>query len=89
MPAFLTLVLRIILHNSSNEITKSENIPEILLIPLRDILSFFIRIISYTGSSVKWRNNMFFVDHLGLMHDKKVINSKNISETEKVSETLT
>jgi len=89
IPAFLTLVLRIILHNSSNEITKSENLSEILLIPLRDILSFFIRLISYTGNSVEWRNNIFSVDHLGLMHEKQVINSQNISETEKASESLT
>ena len=89
VPAFLTLVLRIILHNSSNEITKSGNITEILLIPLRDILSFFIRVISYTGNSVKWRDNMFSVDHLGLMHEKQVINSHNINETEKISESLT
>jgi len=88
MPAFLTLILRIILHISSNEITKSENIPEILLIPLRDILSFFIRIISYTGNSVKWRNNIFSVDHLGLMHDKRVINTDDINKTENVSESL-
>ena len=86
---FLTLLLRIILHNSSNEITKSENLSEILLIPLRDILSFFIRFISYTGNSVEWRNNTFSVDHLGLMHEKQVLNSQNISKTEKTSESLT
>ena len=89
IPAFLTLLLRIILHNSSNEITKSENLSEILLIPLRDILSFFIRFISYTGNSVEWRNNTFSVDHLGLMHKKQVLNSQNISKTEKTSESLT
>ncbi len=89
IPAFLTLVLRIILHNSSNEITKSENLSEILLIPLRDILSFFIRFISYTGNSVEWRNNTFSVDHLGLMHEKQVLNPQNISKTEKASESLT
>ncbi len=89
IPAFLTLLLRIILHNSSNEITKSENLSEILLIPLRDILSFFIRFISYAGNSVEWRNNTFSVDHLGLMHKKQVLNSQNISKTEKTSESLT
>ena len=88
IPAFLTLLLRIILHNSSNEITKSENLSEILLIPLRDILTFFIRLVSYMGNSVKWRNNIFSVDHLGLMHEKQVINSQNINKTEKVSESL-
>ena len=89
IPAFLTLLLRIILHNSSNEITKSENLSEILLIPLRDILSFFIRFISYAGNSVEWRNNTFSVDHLGLMHKKQVLNSQNISKTEKTSKSLT
>ena len=89
LPAFLAFLLRIILLISSNEITKSENFTEVLLIPLRDILSFFIRIISYAGNSVKWRNNIFSVDHLGLMHDKQVINSNKINKAENASESLT
>ncbi len=89
LPAFLAFLLRIILLISSNEITKSENLTEVLLIPLRDILSFFIRIISYAGNSVKWRNNIFSVDHLGLMHDKQVINSNKINKAENASESLT
>jgi len=88
IPAFLSLILRIMLHNSSNDIKKQKNNDGILLIPLRDILSFFIRVISYTGNSVKWRNNIFSVDHLGLMHNK-VISKNNTNETEKISESLT
>jgi len=88
VPAFLTLLLRITLHNSSREITKSANIPEIWLIPLRDILSFCIRVMSYAGNSIEWRNNTFSVDHLGLMHEKQVTSSDNASKPENIPESL-
>ena len=89
LPIVLTLSLRVLLHNSANKMINSKRISEIWLIPLRDILSFWIRIISYIGNSVRWRNNIFVVDHLGLMHEKKIISSDDPNTTEKIPDLLT
>ena len=89
LPIVITLSLRVLLHNSANKMINSKRVSEIWLIPLRDILSFCIRIISYIGNSVRWRNNTFVVDHLGLMHEKKVISSDDPNTTEKIPDLLT
>jgi len=89
LPIVITLSLRVLLHNSANKMINSKRISEIWLIPLRDILSFCIRIISYIGNSVRWRNNTFVVDHLGLMHEKKIISSDDHKTTEKIPDLLT
>ena len=89
LPIVITLSLRVLLHNSANKMINSKRISEIWLIPLHDILSFWIRIISYIGNSVRWRNNIFVVDHLGLMHGKKVISSDDPNTTEKIPDLLT
>ena len=89
LPIVITLSLRVLLHNSANKMINSKRVTEIWLIPLRDILSFCIRIISYIGNSVRWRNNTFVVDHLGLMHEKKIISSDDPKTTEKIPDLLT
>ena len=78
-----------ILNNSSNEINNSKNAPQIWLIPLRNVLSFFIRVISYTGNLVKWRNNTFSVDHLGLIHEKQIVALRNRDNSGKITESVT
>ena len=89
LPIIITLSLRVLLHNSTNKMINSKKVTAIWLIPLRDILSFCIRIISYIGNSVKWRNNTFVVDHLGLMYEKKIISSDDPNTTEKIPDLLT
>jgi ceramide glucosyltransferase len=89
LPIIIMLSLRVLLHNSTNRMINSKNVTAIWLIPLRDILSFCIRIISYIGNSVRWRNNIFVVDHLGLMYEKKIISSDDPNTTEKISDLLT
>ena len=89
LPIVITLSLRVLLHNSANKMINSKRVSEIWLIPLRDILSFCIRIISYIGNSVRWRNNTFVVDHLGLMYEKKIISSDDPNTTEKIPDLLT
>ena len=89
LPIVITLSLRVLLHNSANKMINSKRVTEIWLIPLRDILSFCIRIISYIGNSVRWRNNTFVVDHLGLMYEKKIISSDDPNTTEKIPDLLT
>ena len=89
LPILLTFILQVILQNSSNEINNSKNAPEIWLIPLRNVLSFCIRVISYTGNLVKWRNNTFSVDHLGLIHEKQTVALRNADNSGKITESVT
>lgn len=67
-PVLLVLIARIILHYRTKKITGSNSAGSIWLIPLRDVLSFCIRVASFTGNSIQWRNNSFNVDSTGLMH---------------------
>ncbi len=70
-PVILTLIARLFLHLRVNKITDSKHAGSIWLIPIRDILSFAIRVGSFTGNSIKWRNNAFNVDHAGFIHTDK------------------
>ena len=79
-PIFITLIIRVYMYSKTNEVTDSARVGKIWLIPLRDTLTFFIRILSYAGNSVEWRKNKFAVDHLGLMHDEKIISSEKNRE---------
>lgn len=71
IPVLLVLMARIMLHVRTKSITGSTSAGSIWLIPLRDFLSFSIRIISFTGTSIHWRNNAFNVDQSGLMHTEE------------------
>jgi ceramide glucosyltransferase len=68
LPIALVLLARIFLQRRIMKITGSNNAGSLWLIPVRDVLSFFIRVISFTGNSIKWRNNSFNVDQAGLIH---------------------
>ncbi len=70
-PILLVSVGRIILHLRTKKITGSKSAGSIWLIPLRDVLSFFIRVASFTGNSIQWRNNSFNVDQAGLIHTEQ------------------
>ena len=87
LPILITLIIRIHLFTKINELINSKKIGKIWLIPLRDILSFFIRLASYTGNLVEWRKNKFAVDHLGLMHEEKIISSEK-NTTNKVADSV-
>jgi len=71
LPVLMVLVSRIILHKRTKSITGSTNAGSIWLIPIRDLLSFSIRVISFTGNSVQWRDNAFSVDQAGLIHSEQ------------------
>tara|TARA_B100001250_G_scaffold113866_1_gene96259 strand:+ start:3799 stop:4998 length:1200 start_codon:yes stop_codon:yes gene_type:complete len=86
-PIFITLIIRVYMYSKTNEVTDSGRVGKIWLIPLRDTLTFFIRILSYAGNSVEWRKNKFAVDHLGLMHDEKIISSEKNREN-KTTDTI-
>jgi ceramide glucosyltransferase len=71
LPVLLVFMARCLLHKRTKHITGSKNAGSIWLIPLRDLLSFSIRVISFTGNSIQWRNNEFSVDQAGLIHTEQ------------------
>lgn len=68
LPVAFAFMARIYLHVRTAQITGSTNAGSIFLIPLRDVLTFCIRVVSFTGNTIQWRNNSFNVDQTGLMH---------------------
>jgi ceramide glucosyltransferase len=71
-PIIFISVARLALHLRTKKITGSKSAGSIWLIPLRDVLSFCIRVISFTGNSITWRNNSFNVDSAGLIHTEQL-----------------
>ena len=78
IPLLVVMVARSLLHIRTASISGSNNPGSIALIPLRDILTFSIRILSFTGNSIHWRNNSFNVDQAGLIHSDKNIDEEEI-----------
>jgi hypothetical protein len=76
---------RVILHIRIKQITDSKCAGSIWLIPLRDLLSFCIRVISFTGNSIQWRNNAFSVDQAGLIHTEQELQLE-LDNAEKISD---
>ena len=79
LPILVVMVARLFLHYRTAKISGSNHAGSILLIPLRDLLTFCIRVISFTGNSIQWRNNSFNVDQAGLIHTEQ-----NITDKEKI-----
>jgi ceramide glucosyltransferase len=84
-PVLLISLARIVLHIRTKQITASKSAGSIWLIPLRDILSFAIRVASFTGNSIQWRNNSFKVDPAGLIHTEQL----NLIEEEHIPDLAT
>jgi ceramide glucosyltransferase len=84
-PILLVSVARIILHLRTKKITGSKSAGSIWLIPLRDALSFCIRMTSFTGNSIQWRNNSFNVDQAGLVHTEQY----NLDQKENIPDLAT
>jgi ceramide glucosyltransferase len=76
LPVIGVLLARTILQRRIMSMTGSQRAGAFWLIPVRDVLSFVIRIVSFTGNSIKWRNNSFNVDQAGLIHTERSINQE-------------
>ncbi|MEE8321769.1 MAG: bacteriohopanetetrol glucosamine biosynthesis glycosyltransferase HpnI [Gammaproteobacteria bacterium] len=63
------LLARILLHLRINYILNTNESGSFWLVPVRDIISFFIRFASFTGNTVEWRTNTFSVDTDGLIYN--------------------
>ena len=60
-PLALALSFRLLLHFVTKTIFPSERPVPFRLIPLRDVLSFLVRLLCYTGGTVNWRNSVLSV----------------------------
>jgi ceramide glucosyltransferase len=56
-PAVVAVFVRILLHFSTKNTFSSKYFPSLWIIPLRDMLSFVVRLLCYTGRTVSWRNS--------------------------------
>jgi ceramide glucosyltransferase len=66
------LLTRILFHLRVNSILDSRDSGSFWLVPIRDIISFFIRVASFTGNTVEWRSNTFSVDNAGLIYNGEI-----------------
>jgi ceramide glucosyltransferase len=76
----ITITARILLHLQVKSALKLSSGGSLFLIPARDLISFIIRIVSFTGNSVEWRNHTFSVDDNGLMHEDGEIGSELLAK---------
>ena len=62
------LPVRILFHLRVKTILDARDAGTIWLVPVRDFLTFFIRLISYTGNRIEWKDKSFSVDNTGLIY---------------------
>ena len=74
----IAITARILLHLQVKSALGLNGRGSLLLIPVRDLLSFIIRIVSFTGHSVEWRNHTFSVDDEGLIHEEPETDSRDL-----------
>ena len=65
IPIALALSVRILLHFSTKATFSSKHPVSFWIIPIRDILSFCVRLLCYTGRKVSWRDSELSVDKGG------------------------
>lgn len=61
------LWIRALLHLRLQTLCNSRNTGSIWLIPVRDCLTFFIRLASFTGNRIEWKDKSFSINNTGLM----------------------
>ena len=64
-PFVVAFCVRILLHSSTKATFSSKQPVSLWIIPVRDLLSFFIRLLCYTGRTVSWRNSELSVNKGG------------------------
>lgn len=66
----LALSARILFHLRVKRVLNASDAGSIWLVPFRDLLSFCIRVLSFTGNKIQWKKDSFSVDNTGLIHSK-------------------
>ncbi|MFB3116006.1 MAG: hypothetical protein ACE1ZH_00875, partial [Gammaproteobacteria bacterium] len=72
----IIITARILLHLQVKSALKPNGSGSLLLIPARDLITFIIRIVSFMGNSIEWRNYTFSVDDDGVMHENVETDAK-------------
>ena len=75
MPFGLTFFVRIILHFSTKATFISKQSVSFWIIPVRDVLSFVVRLLCYTGQTVSWRDSNLSVGKDGELNRSTPRNS--------------
>lgn len=57
LPTGIAIGARLVLHGSTIGIFSSKNPSDSWIFPIRDLLSFFVRLICYMGKTVSWRSS--------------------------------
>ena len=65
-----TSIIRILFHLRTQHILNCRQAGSVWLIPFRDLLTFSIRLASYTGRKIAWKNQTFSVDNTGLLRSQ-------------------
>ncbi|MDA0305953.1 MAG: bacteriohopanetetrol glucosamine biosynthesis glycosyltransferase HpnI [Proteobacteria bacterium] len=86
-PLTLAIIVRVALHFSTKASFISKHPVSIWIIPIRDLLSFFVRLLCYTGRTVNWRNSELSVGKGGKINNSSsVIKADTQNEKDTVSE---
>ena len=64
--------MRILYHQRVKHKLGAGEAGSIWLIPIRDILSFSIRVLSFAGNKIQWKQDRFSVDNTGLIHSGQI-----------------
>jgi len=64
-PLALALFVRILLHFSTNTTFSSKQPLSLWIVPIRELLSFVVRLLCYTGRTVSWRDSELSIDKGG------------------------
>ena len=62
------LLARILFHLRAKTVLNSSGAGSIWLVPIRDFLTFCIRLVSFTGNKIEWKDKSFSVDNAGLIY---------------------
>jgi len=86
-PLALAIIVRVALHFSTKASFISKHPVSIWIIPIRDLLSFFVRLLCYTGRTVNWRNSELSVEKGGKINNSSSgIKAENHYEKDPVPE---
>jgi len=86
-PLALAIIIRVALHISTKTSFISKHPVSFWVIPIRDLLSFFVRLLCYTGRTVNWRNSELSVGKGGKINNSRTgIKADTNDEKDTISE---
>ena len=68
----LATSLRVLFHQRVKRLLVAAEAGSIWLVPVRDVLTFAIRLLSFAGNKIQWKQDSFSVDNTGLIHSRQI-----------------